>query len=133
MTDRLTRWAMAGALASSLAAAPRAHAADPTISHDVFFTLKDGSPAEQDKLVAACQKYLSGHEGTIFFSVGRLVAEHQREVNDRAFQVSLHVVFKDKASHDKYQEHPRHKQFIAENSANWEKVRVFDSYVTVTK
>jgi hypothetical protein len=132
MTDRFTRWAMAGALASSLAA-PTARAADATLSHDVFFTLKDASPAEQDKLVAACQKYLSGHEGTLFFSVGRLVAEHQREVNDRAFQVSLHVVFKDKASHDKYQEAPRHKQFIAENSANWEKVRVFDSYVTVAK
>src|SRR5262245_23607463 len=127
MTDRFTRWAMAGALASSLAV-PTARAADATLSHDVFFTLKDASPAEQDKLVAACQKYLSGHEGTLSFSVGRLVAEHQREVNDRAFQVSLHILFKDKASHDKYQEAPRHKQFIAENSANWEKVRVFDSY-----
>ena len=35
-------------------------------------------------------------------------------MNDRAFDVALHVYFKDKASHDAYQEHPRHKQFIEE-------------------
>jgi hypothetical protein len=43
--------------------------------------------------------------------------------------VALHIIFKDKAAHDRYQDHPRHKQFIEENQANWKKVRVFDSYV----
>ena len=93
--------------------------------------LKDNSEAARGKLVAACQKYLTGHEGTVFFSVGKVAGDLTREVNDRDFDVALHVVFKDKASHDKYQEAARHKQFIAENSENWKKVRVFDSYVEV--
>jgi hypothetical protein len=35
--------------------------------------------------------------------------------------------------HDHYQEHPRHKQFIAEQQKNWKRVRVFDSMVEVVK
>ena len=51
------------------------------------------------------------------------------KVNDKEFDVALHIYFKDKAAHDQYQDAPRHKQFIQENMANWSKVRVFDSYV----
>jgi hypothetical protein len=43
--------------------------------------------------------------------------------------VALHIYFKDQAAHDKYQDAPRHKQFIDENKDNWKKVRVFDSVV----
>ena len=49
--------------------------------------------------------------------------------NDVQFDVALHIVFKDIASHDKYAVAKRHKQFIAENKDNWKKVRVFDSIV----
>jgi len=131
MTDRLTRWAVAGALASNLAA-PSARAEGKLLSHDVFFTLKDSSEGAKTKLVAACQKYLSGHEGTVFFTVGTRAAELDREVNDKGFHVSLHIVFDGKASQDKYQTHPRHLQFIEENKDNWAGVRVFDSYVEKT-
>jgi hypothetical protein len=62
-----------------------------------------------------------------------LAAELDRPVNDRDFDVALHVYFKDRASHDKYQEHPRHKQFIEEQQGNWKKVRVFDSWVEAAK
>ena len=55
--------------------------------------------------------------------------ELAREVNDRAFDVSLHVHFESRAAHDVYQEHPRHKRFIQEMNANWQAVRVFDSWV----
>lgn len=103
------------------------------LSHDVFFELKDDSPATRAALVAACKKYLSGHEGSVSFSAGAIVEEHARPVNDRAWDVALHIVFKDKASHDLYQEAPRHKQFIAEQQANWKTVRVFDSWVESEK
>jgi|ERR1043165_3774325 hypothetical protein len=99
------------------------------LSHDVFFTLKDNSPEAKKKLVDACKKYLSGHEGEVFFSAGTLVESLKREVNDVGFDVALHIVFKDLAAHDKYQDAPRHNQFINENKDNWKKVRVFDSYV----
>jgi Stress responsive A/B Barrel Domain len=51
-------------------------------------------------------------------------------VNDKDFDVALHIVFSDNAAHDKYQDAERHKQFIAEQKANWKSVRVFDSLVT---
>jgi hypothetical protein len=99
------------------------------ISHDVYFSLKDNSPAAAKKLVDACKKHLSGHPGEVFFAAGTRAKELDRDVNDRDFDVALHIVFRDKAAHDQYQEAPRHKQFIEENKANWKKVRVFDSVV----
>lgn len=95
--------------------------------HDVYFKLKDSSPAGRQKLVDACKKYLSKHPGTVYFAAGTLAEELKREVNDRDWDVGLHIVFKDTASHDKYQDAPLHKQFIDENKDGWEKVRVFDT------
>src|ERR1700682_3246226 len=74
------------------------------LSHDVYFSLKDNSPEAKRKLVAACKKYLSGHQGEVFFAAGTLAESLKREVNDVQFDVALHIVFKDMASHDKYQE-----------------------------
>jgi hypothetical protein len=123
------------ALATLLAAAipARAQNAPRLLSHDVYFSLNDASPAAREALVAACKKYLTGHEGVVVFSAGVLAAEFDRPVNDRDFDVALHMVFDGKASHDKYQDAPRHKQFIEENQKNWKKVRVFDSLVDVVK
>jgi len=95
--------------------------------HNVYFSLKDNSTSAQQKLLAACKKYLTGHPGTNFFASGGLAQELRREVNDRDFDVALHVVFKDQAAHDQYQADPRHLKFITENKENWKKVRVFDS------
>jgi quinol monooxygenase YgiN len=133
MVDRtFVRVAFAGALIliAGLGASPANAAEEGVLSHDVFFSLKDASEPAKTKLVAACQKYLTAHEGTLFFSVGILAKDLTRDVNDRDFDVALHVTFKDKASHDKYTETPRHKQFVAESQDNWKKVRVFDSYVS---
>ena len=111
----------------------RADAADPKVAHMVYFKLKDSSPAATEKLVQACRKYLSGHEGAVAFAAGVLAEDLKREVNDRDFDVSLHVVFENKAAHDKYQTHPRHLKFIEENKENWDKVRVFDSYLAASE
>jgi hypothetical protein len=115
--------------ALALAAAAPAQEPGRALAHDVYFRLKDASPEAKQKLVDACRKHLAGHEGAVFFAAGLRADEMARDVNDRAFDVSLHVYFRDKAAHDAYQEHPRHKQFIAEMSANWASVRVFDSWV----
>lgn len=99
------------------------------LSHDVYFTLKDSSATAKQKLVAACKKYLAGHPGEVFFAAGGRAEELKREVNDVDFDVALHIVFKTKADQDRYQDAPRHKQFIEENKDNWKRVRVFDSVV----
>jgi hypothetical protein len=111
---------------------PSAVAADKAqamIAHSVYFSLKDNAEPAKKKLVAACKKYLAGHPGTVFFAAGTLTSELDRPVNDRDFDVALHVVFKTKAAHDDYQKAERHLKFIAENQDNWKKVRVFDSTV----
>jgi Stress responsive A/B Barrel Domain len=99
------------------------------LSHDVYFSLKDSSPAAKQKLVQACKKHLSGHPGEVFFAAGVRTEELSRKVNDQDFDVALHIVFKDRAAHDQYQDAPRHKDFIKENETSWSKVRVFDSTV----
>jgi hypothetical protein len=96
--------------------------------HNVYFTLKDGSPENIRALSNACHKYLTGHEGEVYFAAGGVVDELQRPVNQRDFHVALCVVFKNKATHDTYQTHPKHLQFISENKDTWAQVRVFDSW-----
>jgi hypothetical protein len=102
---------------------------EPYLAHNVYFTLHDNSPAAKTKLVSACKKYLSSHPGTIFFACGVLAEELNREVNDRGFDVGLHVIFENQTAHDAYQVADLHNQFIDENKSNWKQVRVFDSLV----
>ncbi len=99
------------------------------LAHNVFFQLKDRSPEARDALVAACKQYLTDHPGVAFFACGTLAEEYQRPVNDREFDVALHLVFQTKEDHDVYQDAPRHHQFVTENRDGWAKVRVFDSIV----
>ena len=97
------------------------------LAHNVYFSLKDSTPEAKQKLVSACRKYLSKHPGTVFFAAGTLAEDLKRPVNDRDFDVALHIVFLDQAAHDHYQDTAAHHQFIAENKAGWKQVRVFDS------
>jgi hypothetical protein len=99
------------------------------IVHDVYFTLRDNSPAAEQALLDACRKYLTDHPGVLSFACGRRAKDHIRPVNDLEFDVSLHITFADKAAHDRYQAHARHVQFVAEQKPNWKQSRVFDTLV----
>jgi hypothetical protein len=112
---------------NSAMAADEKRAGETQLAHMVFFSLKDSNDANRKRLVEACKKYLDGHEGVVYFSVGTMNSDLKREVNDREFDVALHLVFKTPTAHDRYQDHPRHKTFISECSDLWSKVRVFDS------
>jgi hypothetical protein len=101
----------------------------PRLAHNVFFKLKDSSPAKVQELIEACKKYLNVQPGIVFFAVGSLCAELAREVNVRDWDVGLHLVFADKAAHDSYQTDPMHEKFVEENKPGWAGVRVFDSLV----
>jgi hypothetical protein len=119
--------ALAAIFGSVQAEAPKK--AQPMLSHDVYFSLKDNSPQATEKLIAACKKYLTDHPGTIRFAVGPIAAEMKRDVNDRDFDVALHLLFKNKTAHDQYAKAERHQKFIEETQNTWKTVRVFDSYV----
>jgi len=98
------------------------------LAHHVYFKLKDNSADKVQQLVDAIKKYLQGHPGETYFSVGTLAAELNREVNDRDFDVALCVVFESKQAHDAYQIADRHLEYIETNKDNWAQVRVFDFY-----
>jgi hypothetical protein len=116
-------------VATCFVGATSAPGKEPMLAHNVFFSLKVDSDTAKQALVAGCKKYLSQHPGTAFFAAGVLADDMQREVNDRDFDVALHVVFETVAAHDEYQQAEGHKKFIEEFKDNWEKVRVFDSLV----
>ena len=96
------------------------------LAHHVFFTLKDSSDEAVQTLLAACQKYLKDHDGVVGFDVGTRDKELDREVN-HTFDVSLHVIFEDRPSHDAYQTAADHLTFIEEQKENWAEVKVCDS------
>jgi hypothetical protein len=101
----------------------------PRLAHMVFFTLKDHSPESRANFVESCNKYLSGHEGTAYFSVGTIAEDVEEPVSVKDFDVALHLVFEGKADRDRYLKDPRHVKFVEENKAHFAKVRVFDSYL----
>jgi hypothetical protein len=96
------------------------------IAHMVYFTLKDASPAAQEKLVSDCHRYLKGAPGVVFFAAGTRVVDLTRGVNVQDFHVGLHMAFESRKTHDDYQVSENHLKFIAENKDNWAQVRVFD-------
>lgn len=130
------RWWIGAALLALMGATffgPTVRAArksTPMLAHMVYFTLKEPTESNKEALVAACHKYLSGHDGTVFFAAGTLAEELDRDVNDQDFDVALQLVFDGKEAHDTYQTHQRHLDFIKVAQPMITKVRVFDSYVT---
>ena len=106
-----------------------AQAEERVLAHDVYFSLKDDSPQAKEKLIVSCKKYLTDHPGTVRFAVGPIADEMKRDVNDRDFDVALHLVFKNKAAYDQYEKSERHLKFKEEAQDNRKKVRVFDSYL----
>ncbi|QDT64326.1 Dabb family protein [Calycomorphotria hydatis] len=97
------------------------------LTHDVFFTLKDSSPAACEALVGYCNEFLKDEPGIVFFAAGIREESLSREVNDTDFHVGLHVAFDTKENHDAYQVAPRHMEFIEAGKDNWASVRVFDT------
>jgi hypothetical protein len=97
------------------------------LAHIVFFSLAQPNDENRAKLVEGCKKYLDKHDGLVYFGVGVNAPEYDREVNDRDYDVALHLVFETAKHQDTYQTHPRHVQFVEECKDLWNKVRVFDS------
>jgi hypothetical protein len=99
------------------------------LAHSVYFSLHDNSPAAIQKLLDACKNYLPGHPGVLHYSAGTPNPHLNRPVNDRDYDVALHLFFDTKASHDSYLIAPDHQKFIHECKPNWRLVRVFDADV----
>ena len=92
--------------------------------HIVYFYMRPGASAEA--LAAGCRKFLAGIPGVRRLEVG-FPAGTPRLVVDNSYGVVLFVELPDKEAHDVYQEHADHKAFIAECSALWDRVQIYDS------
>ena len=103
--------------------------AETMLAHTVYFALRDNGDQARKKFIAACKKHLSSHPGMVLFAVTTLAQDVDSPVNDRQFDVAIHLVFSDKAAHDQYQESARHCQFLEENAESWSGIRAFDCYV----
>lgn len=99
------------------------------LAHHVFFSLVDASPDARQAMVEQCFHWLAEIDGIVSFSAGTREGGLDREVNDAAFDVSLHVLFRDREAHDAYQSSQGHLDFIESNKDKWSQVRVFDSLV----
>ncbi|MGH7135980.1 MAG: hypothetical protein ACREHD_09585, partial [Pirellulales bacterium] len=51
----------------STARAANAEGKNMLLVHNVYFTLKESNEANRQKLVAACDKYLSDHPGAVLY------------------------------------------------------------------
>ena len=112
------------------AASPHAAAGGTPLAHMVFFALKEHTKEAREAFVALCTKYLSGHEGVSYFSVGTIAEDAiEANVGVRDFDVALHLVFDSKESKEAYLKSKRHDGFVAAIKEPLAGVRVFDSYL----
>src|SRR5438445_13800033 len=106
-------------LTVTLALSVTARADETAVGHMVFFELKEKSPEAKKKIVDACYKYLKNHDGVLYFSAGPRDEGQKEAVSATDWDVALHIIFKDKASLQKYIPHPDHLKFISENKDAW--------------
>lgn len=137
MNDRRQFIVTAGAIAvSGLAAAaspsssPGATVAVnnyPKLVHHVFFWLKNPNSKEDLQKLLTGLRTLAKIETVRGVHFGVPASTEKRDVVDNSFSASEILFFDDTAGQKTYQDHPIHKQFVADCSHLWEKVVVYDA------
>ena len=124
-TSRRTFIAAAAVAASANAGA--AVTSDPKLVHHVFFWLKNpGSKEDLAKLLAGLRT-LAAIESVRGAHFGVPASTEKRDVVDNSYSASEILFFDDTAGQKTYQDHPIHKQFVADCSHLWERVVVYDA------
>jgi hypothetical protein len=99
----------------------------PKLVHHVFFWLKN--PASKEDLARLLKGLatLAQIETVRGAHFGVPASTEKRDVVDSSFSASEILFFDDTAGQKTYQDHPLHKQFIADCSHLWERVVVYDA------
>lgn len=97
--------------------------------HAVYFWLNENAPAgEAGRLADSCRTLLGKIPGVRHLWAGGPANTPRRDVVDATYAVALLVVLDDAGkSHDVYQEHPLHKEFIARHKEHWSRVQIYDA------
>ena len=93
--------------------------------HTVLFWLKPGlNPADRERFRAGLEtlKQISSADAVYIGTP----ASTDRPVIDRSYDFGLTVMLKGLAEHDAYQVDPIHTAFVANCSALWERVLIYD-------
>lgn len=95
--------------------------------HTVYFWLKHPDSAADKATLIAGLKTLADIPSVRSLHIGVPASTEQRDVVDNSFQVSEMMMFDDVAGQNIYQDHPVHKQFVADCQHLWQRVVVYDS------
>jgi len=95
--------------------------------HTVRFYLQPGLPPERGAALRAGLESLRAIPDVRHLFVGAPAAVPTRPTIDTEFGFALTAVFDDVAAHNRYQTHPVHLQFVAENKDSWARVAVIDA------
>ncbi len=129
MTDRRTFLVAAGVTAAAAAlpigASPVSNY--PKLVHHVFFWLKNPNSKEDLEKLLKGLRTLAKIETVRGVHFGVPASTEKRDVVDNSYSASEILFFDDTAGQKVYQDHPIHKQFVADCSHLWERVVVYDA------
>ena len=94
--------------------------------HSVYFWFKPEADAAVVAAFEAGLRRLTSIPDITTAYFGRPEATPPRDVVDQSYAWALVEIFPDLAAHDRYQEHPLHLEFLAQFSASWARVQVYD-------
>jgi hypothetical protein len=125
-TRRIFIAAAAGAAASSTAGAAAVNSY-PKLVHHVFFWLKNPESKEDLARLLTGLRTLTKIETVRGAHFGVPASTEKRDVVDNSYSASEMLFFDDPAGQKIYQDHPIHKQFVADCSHLWQRVVVYDA------
>jgi hypothetical protein len=99
----------------------------PKLVHHVFFWLKNPSSKEDLARLLEGLKTLAQIEAVRGAHFGVPASTEKRDVVDNSYSASEILFFDDTVGQKTYQDHPIHKQFVADCSHLWERVVVYDA------
>jgi len=99
----------------------------PKLVHHVFFWLKNPQSKEDLARLLAGLRTLAKIESVRGAHFGIPASTEKRDVVDNSYSASEMLFFDDLAGQAIYQDHPIHKQFVADCSNLWERVVVYDA------
>jgi hypothetical protein len=100
---------------------------DEAFAHHVYFWLENpDDPDDRAEFEKGVRELL---EVPVIqsYHFGTPAATTDRDVVEGSYTYSYLVFFEDRESHDVYQEHPIHQQFIKDYQHLWKKVVVYDA------
>ncbi len=126
--SRRTFLAAGAATAAASAVGATASTNDyPKLVHHVFFWLKNPKSKEDLAKLIAGLRTLEKIETVRGIHIGVPASTAQRSVVDSSYSLSELLFFDDVAGQNVYQDHPIHKQFVADCSHLWDRVVVYDA------